>query len=64
MKLVDRLIQDIENGIADTQRDMGDEAPGEDDIAWEIMNSVLAGHSVWVHNEVRLRMGFDPLTRS
>lgn len=60
--LVDRILADIEVGVEETKADMGEDAPSEIDITWAIMESMLAGHSLAIHNAVRRRLGFDTLT--
>lgn len=60
--MIAKMMEEISVGMEDARGDNPE--VGEQDLAWEIMNSVCAGHSVEVHNEVRRRMGFDPLVQS
>lgn len=54
---VAEAIAEIDAGVADARADF----PGmnDDDLYYEIMNSILARHDPETKREVRYRLGFD-----
>lgn len=54
---VAQVLTEIDAGVADAKADY----PGvnDDDLYYEIMNSILTMHPAPIRKEVRFRLGFD-----